>query len=191
MPQDSLQPPALPERIAAIHRELLIPQGYYLRGLPFYDDARELVAGDHAPDGAEMLMEPLTARQWQAMKAAAQTAGVALQVCSSFRSIERQTAVIRRELAKGPSLDKVLRWVAAPGYSEHHTGRAIDIGCPGCFPPYGNDSDLEAFERTSAFSWLKAHATEFGFVMSYPRGNPHGIGYEPWHWCFHAEQVRV
>ena len=45
----------------------------------------------------------------------------------------------------------------------------------------------ESFEATPAFAWLQQHAGGFGFTMSYPRGNPHGIVYEPWHWCYAAD----
>ena len=37
---------------------------------------------------------------------------------------------------------------------------------------------------TPAFAWLAANAGAHGFHMSYPRDNPHGIVYEPWHWRF-------
>jgi D-alanyl-D-alanine carboxypeptidase len=43
-----------------------------------------------------------------------------------------------------------------------------------------------AFARTREFRWLKRHATQFGFHLSYPRGNQQGIAYEPWHWCWRA-----
>ena len=33
-------------------------------------------------------------------------------------------------------------------------------------------------------AWLVANAVRFGFALSYPRDNPHGIAYEPWHWCW-------
>ena len=67
---------------------------------------------------------------------------------------------------------------AAPGFSEHHTGRALDIGTPGFV-------DLEEnFETTAAFAWLQVHAEEFGFTLSYPKGGTRGIGYEPWHWLW-------
>ena len=57
-------------------------------------------------------------------------------------------------------------------------GTALDIGTPD-EPPAE-----ESFERTPAFAWLQANAGGYGFVMSYPRDNPHGIVYEPWHWRF-------
>ncbi|HVT32680.1 MAG TPA: D-alanyl-D-alanine carboxypeptidase family protein, partial [Rhodanobacteraceae bacterium] len=42
--------------------------------------------------------------------------------------------------------------------------------------------------RSPAFAWLKRHASRFGFRLSYPRRNRHGIAYEPWHWCWHARK---
>jgi D-alanyl-D-alanine carboxypeptidase len=45
--------------------------------------------------------------------------------------------------------------------------------------------DLEEdFEETPAFRWLSANAGRFGFVLSFPRDNPHDYVYEPWHWCY-------
>ena len=46
----------------------------------------------------------------------------------------------------------------------------------------------EEFERSPAFAWLKRHASRFGFRLSYPRRNRHGMAYEPWHWCWHARK---
>ncbi|MEO8102521.1 MAG: D-alanyl-D-alanine carboxypeptidase family protein, partial [Betaproteobacteria bacterium] len=52
--------------------------------------------------------------------------------------------------------------------------------------PRPSDPELEVeFENTAAFRWLTGHAAEFGFRLSYPRGNTAGYQYEPWHWCFH------
>ena len=90
--------------------------------------------------------------------------------------IGRKLHRFERKRARGQSVEEILHVNAAPGYSEHHSGRALDIGTPG-EPPAE-----ESFEHTSAFAWLTRHAGDFGFVMSYPRANPHGIVYEPWHW---------
>lgn len=119
------------------------------------------------------------ARAWQRMRKAAAGDGVTLQVVSAFRSIEYQCNIVQRKLDRGQSMLQILAVSAAPGYSEHHSGRAIDLTCPGA-PPLE-----EAFEHTLAFAWLVAHAGRFRFRLSYPRDNPHGIAYEPWHWCWH------
>lgn len=120
------------------------------------------------------------ARAWQRMRDAARRDGVALDAISGYRSHAYQLGIFRRKLARGQTLPEILKVNAAPGYSEHHSGEALDLGTAG-EPPAE-----ESFERTAAFRWLQAHAADCGFRMSYPRDNPHGIVYEPWHWRWHA-----
>jgi D-alanyl-D-alanine carboxypeptidase len=75
-------------------------------------------------------------------------------------------------------MERILAVNAAPGFSEHHGGCAVDLGAPG-LPP------VEAsFEDTPAFRWLVANAVALRLRMTYPRDNPHGILHEPWHWRF-------
>jgi D-alanyl-D-alanine carboxypeptidase len=150
------------------------------RGFEPVDEPRRLDFVGHAPDGRPMFLATPAARAWRAMQAAAQADGVVLEPVSTFRSIAHQRALVERKLARGDAIDQVFAVNAVPGYSEHHGGRAIDIGTPGC-PALD-----EAFERTPAFSWLQQHAERFGFRLSYPRDNRHGVIYEPWHWCFKA-----
>jgi D-alanyl-D-alanine carboxypeptidase len=121
----------------------------------------------------------LTAAAWARMRMAARDDEVVLDAISGYRSHDYQLGIFERKLARGLSVEQILEVNAAPGYSEHHGGCALDIGTPGEAPAE------ESFERTAAFAWLQRRAGEFGFVLSYPRGNPHGIVYEPWHWCWH------
>lgn len=120
------------------------------------------------------------AEAWQRMRRAAADDGIALEVISAFRSHAYQHAIIRRKLARGQTLDAILQVNAAPGFSEHHSGRALDLSCP------GEPAAEPSFDATAAFDWLRRRAAEFGFSLSYPRDNPHGIVYEPWHWCWHS-----
>ena len=154
--------------------------GAYLqqRGLRLYDEARELVLADTGADGRECLLTPAAAQAWRAMQSAAGADGITLVLESAFRSVARQVEILQAKLAAGQALADVLLLVAPPGCSEHHTGRAVDIGTPGSM------ALREAFETTTAFAWLRANAGQHGFVMSYPRGNAQGYSYEPWHWCF-------
>ena len=116
------------------------------------------------------------ASAWQAMRASALREGVALEAISGYRSHDYQLGIFRRKLARGQTVEEILRVNAAPGFSEHHGGHVLDISTP------GEPAAEESFEATPAFRWLQEHAGDFGFEMSYPRGNPHGIDYEPWHW---------
>ncbi len=119
-----------------------------------------------------------TFEAWCAMKTAAKSDGLELNLVSAYRSIEYQCGLIHRKLEEGWLIDDILLINAIPGYSEHHTGRALDLHA-------GDGKPLEsAFENHPAFAWLCKNAAEFNFHLSYPRDNPSGIDYEPWHWCF-------
>ncbi|MEQ1638880.1 MAG: D-alanyl-D-alanine carboxypeptidase family protein [Methylococcales bacterium] len=83
------------------------------------------------------------------------------------------------------SAEDILTVLAPPGFSEHHTGCAVDISTPGTAPA------ALVFEQTAAFSWLNTNAHRFGFYLSFPLGNPYGYQYEPWHWCFHPSRPSI
>ena len=168
-------------QLRRLHRRLGIPADYEARRqIPWQRVAVPLVSiGRAADDGRPVRLTPRAATAWRAMQKAAAADGIRLLPLSGYRSVARQAAIIRAKLAAGKTVTAILRLVAAPGHSEHHTGRALDIGSP-------SNLRLEAgFARTREFRWLFAHARKFGFRLSYPRKNRHGIGYEPWHWCWH------
>jgi hypothetical protein len=157
------------DRLSVLHWELGIqPQHLTLTPQPV---ASDLVAWE------AHRMTPLTRTRWLSMRNAASADGVTLVVISAFRDWEEQAEILRRYLRWGQAVSLAMRTVAPPGYSEHHTGRALDLACPECLPGDGD------FAETDAFRWLSARAQEFGFAMSYPMGNPFGVRFEPWHWC--------
>ena len=158
--------------------DLGIPGDYAAgRGLPNFAEADSLVSAGPNILGREQMLEPATAGQWVGMRQAAAAEGVDLLLVSGYRSFSYQAALVRNKLERGMVLEDVLKVVAVPGCSEHHTGRAVDIATPGV-PPL-----VEEFEQTAAFAWLERNAKDHGFSMSYPRENGYGYVYEPWHWC--------
>lgn len=172
---------ALHRQLTPLHRELGIPSTYAVdRQLApcFEVSADELVEVGISDEGRPIRLIRPAAESWALMRRAAMRDDIELVALSGFRSIERQTEIFRGKLMSGEAVDDVLRYVAAPGFSEHHTGRALDIGSP-------EHTELdEQFGDTEAFRWLDMQATEFGFTLSFPRSNSHGIAYEPWHWCW-------
>ncbi|TAJ55402.1 MAG: D-alanyl-D-alanine carboxypeptidase family protein [Nevskiaceae bacterium] len=167
------------ERIEALLAELGLPASLLAgRPLRLIPEAQRLAPVGLGTDGRDKLLTPGAAQAWLALRDAAARDGVGLLLISGFRSVDYQAALIRAKLARGLSAEEVLRINAPPGYSEHHSGRAVDIGCAGVA------ALDEAFETTPAYEWLCRNAAEHGFRMSYPRGNRQGYLYEPWHW-FH------
>ena len=172
------------ERIRHALQELGIPLSHLTaRRQTFHLEAEDLVSIGLDLTGREQRLERAAAAQWDEMRATAAGANVELAVISAFRSFDYQKQIIARKLAAGQTIEQILRASALPGFSEHHSGRAIDIGTPGS-PPL-----TETFEQTTAYRWLTQHAKEFGFRLSYPRGNPHGVSFEPWHWVCDEKQA--
>lgn len=112
------------------------------------------------------------------MHVAARQDGVTLLPVSGFRSRQRQAELVVAKLRRGQSLEQILSVSALPGFSEHHSGWAIDLACDSATGLH------EAFEQTTAYAWLLQHAENFGFRLSYPRNNVSGFEFEPWHWCW-------
>ena len=114
------------------------------------------------------------------MKDDAEKDGVYLVFLSGYRSIKLQKQIfyslksIRNQIASERA-----RVSAPPGYSEHSTGFAIDIG-----DAYARETDFEeSFENTSAFKWLKNNAAKYHFRLSFDKKQI-SVDYEPWHWRY-------
>jgi len=106
--------------------------------------------------------------------------GIYLVFLSGYRSIKLQKQIfyslksIRNQIASERA-----RVSAPPGYSEHSTGFAIDIG-----DAYQREADFEeSFENTSAFKWLKNNAAKYHFRLSFDKDQT-SVDYEPWHWRY-------
>ena len=165
-------------------QELGIPSDYGAANLlPHHEEAGELV--DVGPNlvGRMQSLTPQAAAHWQRMVEAASGDGVRLLIVSGFRSLGYQADLIRKKLEAGQSIDEILKVNAAPGFSQHHTGTAVDIATPGSRPL------TEEFEESDAFSWLSEFAGGHGFSMTYPRDNSCGFIYEPWHWALHKKSA--
>lgn len=166
-------------KIAALLNQLGIPADYSAQyKLVLQTECTRLVSIGKDVFGREQKMLPDAAAGWFEMKRAAASSGIELQPVSAFRAVDQQAAIIRTKLEAGQRIDEILKVSAAPGYSEHHTGRALDVTSPG-YEPLD-----EVFDHSSAFKWLEKTAGQFGFRLSYPLNNPNGLAYEPWHWCW-------
>ena len=158
--------------------ELGIPSSYSDdTGIPIYEEPDDLI-----PIGLDIFdrpqcLAPQSAEKWQAMKLPVSKDKVELLVVSAFRSVDYQASIINAKLQKGQAIEDILQANTAPGHSEHHSGRALDLTTLNCEPL------CEAFENIKAFRWLTENAYKFDFALSYPKQNEWGINYEPWHWC--------
>ena len=109
-----------------------------------------------------------------------------IDIDDSYRSIDRQTELYEYYLNNNGQ-DYCDKYVAVPGYSEHHTGLAIDIMLK------INDGylreDMDQFQEIKTFEEIHKHLYKYGFILRYPQGkeNITGYSYEPWHFRYVGE----
>ena len=131
-------------------------------------------------DGS-LKMRSAAANKFKQMQAAARGEGIILTPISAFRDDQTQEQLffgVKEQ--RGQDAVKRAEVSAPPGYSEHHTGYAIDIG-DGNAP--ATNLEIE-FAQTAAFRWLEQNALKYSFELSFPPNNKQGVSYEPWHWRF-------
>lgn len=116
----------------------------------------------------------------------AEADGMCIVVLDGYRTEAEQQSIIDAAKEKGTE-----QYVAAVGESEHHTGKAVDLG--GCPMTDGKRDDnaerLELkndFETLPEYEWMTNNAERYGFRQTYTRENESetGIPAESWHWYF-------
>ena len=114
------------------------------------------------------------------MREEAKKEGIYLVFLSGYRSINLQNDIFYSlKSIRNQEAAERARVSAPPGYSEHSTGFAIDIG-----DATQRETDFEIeFEKTDAFRWLTKNAAKFHFKLSFNKNNKY-IDYEPWHWRY-------
>ncbi|MCR8540089.1 MAG: D-alanyl-D-alanine carboxypeptidase family protein [Prochlorococcus marinus CUG1439] len=114
------------------------------------------------------------------MREEARKNGIYLVFLSGYRSINLQNDIFYSlKSIRNQEAAERARVSAPPGYSEHSTGFAIDIG-----DATRRETDFETeFENTDAFRWLIKNAAKYHFKLSFNKNNQY-IDYEPWHWRY-------
>lgn len=127
------------------------------------------------PEGKTLQIHADVAPHLAALMEAAITEGIDIRITSAYRSFQAQKSLKSNyavTYGKGANT-----FSADQGYSEHQLGTTID------FTTAASKGTLPGFDKTPAYTWLTEHAHEYGFILSYPKGNAYYI-YEPWHWRY-------
>jgi zinc D-Ala-D-Ala carboxypeptidase len=166
-----------------VNRNNPLPQSRYGH-LPYAEAVSDrLVSVGTYGSGANQRTEFLdkeAAATFAQMKSDAEATGVNLVAISGFRSVADQEKLFERQIKRQGSEAAASRLSAPAGYSEHHTGFALDIG-DGDRP----ETDVKyEFETTKAYQWLQSNGRRYGVELSFPPNNVQGVSFEPWHWRF-------
>lgn len=131
--------------------------------------------------GQTITLRKAAAVAFRNLIAAAAKDGVNITLISGFRDLASQEVLFYDVMKeRGQTPQERAEVSAPPGFSEHHTGYAVDIG--DVQAPATNLSP--SFEETAAFAWMQKHAAEHQWELSFPLKNRQGVNYEPWHWRY-------
>lgn len=147
------------------------------------------------PDGWETSLETVTVKNslgddvevekkaydaYLLLKADLEKDGVFVDLDSARRSVAEQQRIMD-EFTEDYGADYAAKTVAQPGYSEHHTGLALDL----YLNIDGEDVYLNEDMVEYPEIWAKIHdkLPEYGFILRYLEDKEYitGYGYEPWH----------
>jgi D-alanyl-D-alanine carboxypeptidase len=170
---------------------------------PFYEDPTEITDTDSEqtlvnkhfkfPDDfvpAELVslsgdyrVTPATKEAYEHLRADAVAAGISVRAASAYRSIEYQVNLYARYMNDDPN--NADNYSARPGFSEHHTGRTIDL--------VGPSGTLRGFVGTKEAEWVRENAWKYGFIVRYTPENEDVTGYEsePWHITYISTEAAV
>ena len=106
----------------------------------------------------------------------AEVNGYTLRAISTYRTLEYQEKLYNNYM-KQDGQEKADTYSARPGFSEHHTGLAVDLD--------NNILSYTNFENTKEFNWMQDNAYKYGFILRYPKDESiTGYIYEPWHYRY-------
>jgi D-alanyl-D-alanine carboxypeptidase len=149
--------------------------------LPVVNKTRPLKPASYEPPDlapvSGTLLRADAAAALESLVAGAARDGVAIIAVSGYRSYATQQGLYAR-YTDGFGQTHTDALSARPGFSEHQTGLAVDVGNPD-----GSCALLGCFASTPAGAWAAANAPRFGFIVRYPEGASAvtGYAYEPWH----------
>lgn len=139
---------------------------------------KNYVPADLTSVGNGQFMRAAAASALKAMIAGAQKAGLNLYAASAYRSYDTQIAAYNSEV-KAYGKAYADQESARPGFSEHQSGWAVDLGTGKC-------AIANCFATTAAGKWVVSHAANYGFILRYPKDKEAITGYEweSWHYRY-------
>ena len=160
-----------PDYLVLVNKQNALPAGW--------EDALDTVRTTNSL-GDSVSVEREAYKAYLALRADLEGDGVKIDLDSAYRSVGEQREIMDR-FTEEYGADYAKKTVAEPGYSEHHTGLALDL--------YLNIDGEDVYYNEDMIRypgvWAKIHAklADHGFILRYPEDMEHvtGYGYEPWH----------
>lgn len=128
--------------------------------------------------GDKVLTEKNAYAAYLKLKEDLEKEGIHTELDSAYRSVAEQQKIID-DFTEKYGAEYAAEYAAVPGYTEHHTGLALDLYLIVDGKTVYENEDLVKYPEI----WAKIHEKlpEYGFILRYPKDNDLGYPYEEWH----------
>ena len=155
---------------------MIVNKYYYLEKNYYYG---ELVKMDSKYDNQNSnMLNSIAYEAFKKLVDQAEIEGYHIRNNSAYRSYDTQNSLYNN-YKKNNGISYADKWSARPGFSEHQTGLALDVGVESKY-------SVGKFENSREFTWMKENSYKYGFILRYPKGKEYitGYSYEPWHYRY-------
>ena len=158
---------------------ILVNKYYYLEE-DYVPNNLKAIKKQYALDGMKLVEEACNA--FENMAKAAEKENLTIVAMSAYRSYSYQVNLYNRYV-KSDGKEAADTYSGRPGHSEHQTGLAVDV--------YNQKETYTNFEKTKEFTWMQNHASEYGFILRFPKNkeNETGYIYESWHYRYVGVEI--
>ena len=163
-----------------LNTEKILVNKYYYLEENYVPDNLETISNRYAL--SNMKLVNVAKNAFEEMASAAKKENLSIIAMSTYRSYEYQINLYNKYV-KADGKEKADTYSGRPGHSEHQTGLAVDV--------YNGKENYTNFEKTKEFTWMQNHASEYGFILRFPRDkeNETGYTYESWHYRYVGKDV--
>ncbi len=134
---------------------------------------------DYASE-SEIYLSRLAYNAFKEMSDAASREGYGIVINSAYRSYQDQQDISDLYL-RAYGQEYVDKYIAKPGYSEHQTGLAMDIG----------SRSVNIFANSKEYGWMLENAYKYGFILRYSKRDENltGFRFEAWHYRYVGKEI--
>ena len=98
---------------------------------------------------------------------------------SGYRTIQEQEEALQEKISLFGEED-ALDWAMLPGYSEHHTGYAVDVSI------YTDQGNYIKYKGQDEYGWINQNCHKYGLIRRYAgeKKDITGVSNEEWHYRY-------
>ena len=163
-----------------LNTEKVLVNKYYYLDNNYVPDNLESISTRFALSNMKMVNTAKNA--FEEMAQEAKKENLSIIAMSTYRSYDYQVNLYNKYV-KSDGKDAADTYSGRPGHSEHQTGLAVDV--------YNGKENYTNFEKTKEFDWMKKHASEYGFILRFPKDKESETGYiyESWHYRYVGKDI--